>query len=174
MNFFRAPAALAAALIGFASLASAEPRIHCPGEEDNLQTYLQMHKILFMERDTSRVADFYADEFISHNNDRGGGAEFRVVTPQDMAARWDQSRERDPDGVLEDELILCVDDFVVVRTLLKSKFVFPMAGLEPTGESYEYTATDIYRFENGKVVERWGNNDLANVYKQLNFKISRD
>ena len=49
-----------------------------------------------------------------------------------------------------------------------------MAGIDPTGEPYQYTATDIYRFENRKVVERWGNNDLASAYRQLGFKISRD
>jgi predicted ester cyclase len=152
----------------------AEPLIRCDGEEENLQTYLQMHEILFTQRDTSRVAYYYAPEVISHNNDRGGGAERRIVTPETMAAFWDRSREFDPERVLEDELILCVDDFVVVRTLVKKHFVFPLAGVEPTGEPYEYTATDIYRFENGKVVERWGNNDMANVYKQLGFTITRD
>ena len=162
-------------LLGCLALpAQAEPLIRCAGEEENLQTYLQMHEILFMQRDTSRVADFYAPEVISHNNDRGGGAARRTVTPATMAAMWDRSRERDPDRVLKDELILCVDDFVIVRTLMKTHFVFPLAGIEPTGEPYEYTATDIYRFENGKVVERWGNNDMANVYKQLGFTITRD
>jgi predicted SnoaL-like aldol condensation-catalyzing enzyme len=152
----------------------AEPLVRCEGEEGNLQTYLQMHEILFTERDTSRVADFYAPQVVSHNNDRGGGAARVIVTPKSMAEFWDRSREHDPDRVLEDELILCVDDFVIVRTLVKKNFVFPLAGVEPTGEAYQYTATDIYRFENGKVVERWGNNDMANVYRQLGFTISRD
>ena len=154
--------------------AAAEPRIHCPGQEANLQTYLEMHKYLFMERDTSKVTDYYADEFISHNNDRGQGTDVRTVTPDYMARRWDESRELEPGRTLEDELILCVDDFVVVRTLLKSNFARPIAGVEPTGEPYEYTATDIYRFEDGKVVERWGNNDFAYVYRQLGFSITRD
>lgn len=152
----------------------AEPVIRCEGEEQNLQTYLQMHDILFTQRDTSRVADFYASEVVSHNSDREGGAERIVVTPDSMAKFWDISREKDPDRVLEDELILCVDEYVIVRTLMKTHFVFPMAGIEPTGEPYQYTATDIYRFEDGKVVERWGNNDLANAYVQLGFTVSRD
>ena len=154
--------------------ATAEPIIQCDGEEENLQTYLEMHKYLFMERDTSKVADYYADEFISHNNDRGQGTDVRRLTPDYMAKRWDQSRELEPGRTLEDELILCVDDFVVVRTLLKSNFARPIAGIEPTGEPYQYTATDIYRFEDGKVVERWGNNDFAYVYRQLGFSITRD
>lgn len=174
MKLFTASLAILFALRAFAPTAHAEPLIRCEGEEANLQTYLEMHKFLFMQRDTSRVADYYADEFISHNNDDGSGAEFRVVTPAFMAKFWDQSRELAPNRTLEDQLILCVDDFVIVRTTLKSNFVTPMAGIEPTGEPYQYTATDIYRFENGKVVERWGNNDLASAYRQLGFKISKE
>jgi predicted ester cyclase len=179
MKFFKAclGAALCLSLAALATLSAAvhaEPRIQCDDNPENLSTYLTMHKVLFMERDTSRVTDFYADEIISHNNDLGGGAGFRLVTPAEMAKRWDFSRERDPDRVLEDELILCAGDFVVVRTLVKSHFIRPIAGIEPTGEAFEFTATDTYRFEDGKVVERWGNNDMAHVYQQLGFKISRD
>lgn len=161
-------------LSALSTVTHAETRIQCDDNPENLSTYLTMHKVLFMERDTSRVRDFYADEIISHNNDLGGGAGFRLVTPAEMAKRWDFSRERDPDRVLEDELILCAGDFVVVRTLVKSHFVRPIAGIAPTGEAFEFTATDTYRFEDGKVVERWGNNDMAHVYQQLGFKISRD
>lgn len=170
-------ALLLAATAAWAALpftASAEPHIACQGQEDNLETYLEMHKVLFMARDTSRIGEFYASEIINHNNDDGTGEQYTMVKASDMAKFWDASREIDPDRTLEDELILCVDDFVVVRTTLKSHFVFPMAGIEPTGEPYQYTATDIYRFENRKVVERWGNNDLASAYRQLGFKISRD
>ncbi|MFT7266464.1 MAG: putative ester cyclase [Halioglobus sp.] len=170
------PPSLAALFIlgALAPMADAEPLIQCEGEEANLQTYKQMHEVLFMQRDTSRIAEFYADELVSHNNDDGSGAGYTVVKSIDLARRWDRSLELEPQRVLEDELILCVDNFVIVRTTLKSNFVRPMAGIEPTGEPYQYTATDIYRFDNGKVVERWGNNDLASAYRQLGFKISRD
>jgi len=45
-------------------------------------------------------------------------------------------------------------------------------GNPPTGKSYSISATDIYRFENGKVVERWGNSDLVSMYKQIGYKLT--
>jgi len=109
---------------------------------------------------------------IAHDNDAGGPGELRST--DDMVRMWDNSRIHEPDRVLDDELILCVDDFVVVRTTLRSNFNRPLAGIEPSGEPYAFTATDIYRFEEGKVVERWGNADLAFLFRQLGFKVSKD
>jgi predicted ester cyclase len=73
--------------------------------------------------------------------------------------------------VLDDDLILCADDYVIVRTTLKSLDTTGVAGNAPTGKPFAVTATDIYRFENGKVVERWGNSDVAGIYMQLGFKV---
>jgi len=157
----------------FALPVAAEPRIHCTGQEQNLETYLQMYQVLFMDRDGDRVHEFYQEQIINHNNDTGGG-ETSVIDTSFMGEFWKKSKEMVPDRTLEDELILCVDDYVIVRTLLKSRFVEPIEGIGPTGEPYEYTATDIYRFEDGKVAERWGNNDFAYVYRQLGFTISKD
>ncbi len=156
----------------FAAPAAAQLRIHCDGNTENLNTYLEIHKVLFSDRDTTRVEEFYADEVLSHNNDAGGPGS--IVRPDDMRAMWDASRTNNPERVLEDELILCVDDFVVVRTTIKSHFNVPLAGYPPTGEPYQATATDIYRFEDGKVVERWGNADVAYIFQQLGFKMVKD
>ena len=158
--------------VSIAGPVSAQVRIHCDGNTENLNTYLQIHKILFMDRDTTRVEDFYADEIISHNNDAGGPGS--IVTPEAMRGMWEASRKNNPDRVLEDELILCVDDFVVVRTTIKSQFNTPMAGYAPTGEPYEASAIDIYRFKDGKVVERWGNADVAYIFQQLGFKMVKE
>ena len=87
---------------------------------------------------------------------------------------WEASKKNNPERVLEDELILCVDDFVVVRTIIKSSFSTPLAGYPPTGEPYVITGIDIYRFADGKVVERWGNADVAYIYRQLGFKMVKD
>ena len=152
--------------------ANAQLRIHCDGQTENLNTYQQIHKILFTDRDTTRVEEFYADEIISHNNDAGGPGS--IVKADDMRKMWDASKKNNPERVLEDELILCVDDFVVVRTTIKSSNNTPIMGYPPTGQPYEATATDTYRFENGKVVERWGNADVAYIYRQLGFKLVKD
>jgi len=163
---------LAVLAMAMNSPASAQLRIHCDGQTENLNTYLEIHKVLFSDRDTTRVEEFYADQIISHNNDTGGPGS--LVSSDSMRDMWDASKKNNPERVLEDELILCVDDFVVVRTMIKSSFNTPLAGYEPTGEPYEATAIDIYRFEDGKVVERWGNADVAYIFRQLGFKMVKD
>ncbi|MEY4358499.1 MAG: hypothetical protein RL469_1825, partial [Pseudomonadota bacterium] len=113
---------------------------------------------------------FYAPEVISHNSDAGGAGVMRVKSSQ-MAAMWASSKKNNPERVLDDDLILCADDYVIVRTTLKSLDTTGVAGNPPTGKPFAVTATDIYRFENGKVVERWGNSDVAGIYMQLGFKV---
>lgn len=162
-------AAIAATAVSPALLA-ATPTIACKGDEKNLATYLQIHKVLFMERDASRVEEFYAPEVISHNTDSGGSGARKVPSKQ-LAAMWASSKKNNPERVLDDELILCADDFIIVRTTLRSNDTTGVAGNAPTGKAYVTTATDIYRFENGRVVERWGNSDVAGIYQQLGFKV---
>ena len=154
------------------SLALADVRIHCDGAEENLAIYQNMHKTLFMERDYERTGEFYAEEFISHNRD-GGRAGARKVSVDFMKDMWRRSKENDPGRKLDDELILCIDDFVVVRTTMSGNNYETIAGSPPQFKPYEFTATDIYRFENGKVVERWGNADVLTRMRQLGFELMR-
>jgi len=149
--------------------AHAEPKTVCAGQEKNLATYKQMYKILFMDRDGSRAGEFYAPEVKSHNDDAGGpGA---MVKPEQMAKMWEASKKFNPERVLDDELIICSGDYVVVRTTVRTHDNMGMAGNAPTKKAYNITATDIYRFENGKVVERWGNADLASAFEQVGLKV---
>jgi predicted ester cyclase len=143
--------------------------IVCDGNEKNRDTYLQMWKVLFMERDGSRAGEFYAPEIKSHNND-GGGAGGMVKT-EDLAKMWAASKKYAPDRVLDDELILCAGDYVVVRTTIRSQDNTGVAGWPATGKPYTTTATDIYKFKDGKVVERWGNADLVNIFRQTGYAI---
>ena len=171
------PAVLASLAMVFAAVPGAEaadraapakPVIACDGSEKNLNTYLQMHDVLFMERDASRVGEFYAPEVISHNLDSGGGG-VQKVKSAGLAAMWTASKKNNPERVLADDLIICQGPYVVVRTTLHSSDTTGYEGNAPTGKSYSISATDIYRFENGKVVERWGNSDLVSLLKQIGY-----
>jgi len=107
---------------------------------------------------------------ISHNSDAGGSTTARVKSAS-LAAMWSNSKKNNPERVLEDDLILCAENYVIVRTILKSLDTTGVAGNAPTNKPFAASAIDIYRFENGRVVERWGNSDLAGIYQQLGFKV---
>lgn len=150
---------------------SRKPIISCTGNEKNLATYLQMHQVLFTQRDGARVGEFYAPLIISHNLDSGGGGA-REVRSAMLAEMWNTSRRVEPERVLEDELILCSGDFVIVRTMVRGRDNSGVPPYPPTGKPYATSATDIYRFKDGKVVERWGNSDLIGKYKQLGYTVT--
>lgn len=160
---------LAAATVAITFPAGAAPTIVCDANNPNLKTYQQMWKILFMDRDGSRAGEFYAPEIKSHNNDAGGGG--GMVKPESLAKMWEASKKNNPERVLDDELIICSGDYVVVRTTIRSADNVGVDGNPPTKKPYSATATDIYRFQNGKVVERWGNADVIHIYRQLGYKM---
>ena len=147
------------------------PTIACQANDRNLQTYQQIHKILFMDRDASRVGEFYAPEVISHNQDSGGSTTFKVKSAQ-MGAMWTASKRNNPERVLADDLIVCANDYVIVRTMIHSSDRIGIDGNPPTGKPYVISGIDIYRFENGKVVERWGNADLVSMYQQIGYSLT--
>ncbi len=145
--------------------------IVCDGHEDNLNTYLDMTRILFNERDHERAGKFYSDEFVSHNTD-GGGLGTAVRTPEHMQRIWINSKKTVPDRVLINDLIVCNGDLVVARVTMKgTRVVGEMEGNPPNGRRYETSATDTYRFKDGKVIERWGNNDSIAMIRQLGLKV---
>lgn len=154
-----------------AAAAPVRPVIACNADDPNLKTYLQMHDVLFMQRDGSRAGEFYAPQLISHNLDSGGGAA-SVVNTSDLARMWAASKKNDPERKLVDDLIICQGGFVVVRTTVHGTDNVGLEGNPPTGKRYAISATDIYRFENGKVVERWGNSDLISMYRQLGYTMT--
>ncbi|MEQ8510062.1 MAG: ester cyclase [Rhodospirillaceae bacterium] len=145
--------------------------IICDGHEDNLNTYLEMTDILFNQRQGERASEYYADEFISHNSD-AGGLGTAVRTPDHMTRIWEHSKKNSPDRQLINELIVCAGDVVVARVTMKgTRVTGEMEGNPPNGRRYETTATDTYRFKDGKVVERWGNNDSIAMIRQLGLKV---
>jgi predicted ester cyclase len=139
---------------------------YCKGNEKNLETYLHMHKVLFMERDETRAGEFYAAEFISHNADEGGSATVKLK-PDALKPMWIDSKKNMPDRVLTNDLIICHDDFVTVRVTVTGTQTGPFFGMPAPNKKVNFTAIDIYRFKDGKVVERWGNGDGITMLKQL-------
>lgn len=135
---------------------------YCEGNEEILQTYLEMTDILFNKRESHRASEYYADSFVSHNADEGG-ANTTTHTPAHMEAMWENSKRSMPDRILTNDVVICKDNLVIARVTMKGT----MGQGPATGKPFDFTAIDIYRFEDGKVVERWGNNDGVTMLRQL-------
>jgi predicted ester cyclase len=159
-----------AVAVGILSVHAQATEIVCPGDQSNLNTYLEMTQILFNERQGARASEYYADEFVSHNVD-AGGLGTAVRTPDHMSRIWEHSERVSPDRQLINNLIICQGDLVVARVTLKgTRIEGEMEGNPPNGRRFETSAIDIYRFKDGKVIERWGNNDGIAMIRQLGLK----
>ena len=66
---------------------------------------------------------------------------------------------------IEDEIT--EGDRVVTRFTGRGTHKGPLIGIPPTGKRVTITAIDILRFENGRIAEHWGNQDLLGMMQQL-------
>ena len=66
---------------------------------------------------------------------------------------------------VEDEIT--EGDKVVTRFTGRGTHKGPLMGIPPTGKRVTITAIDILRFENGRIAEHWGNQDLLGMMRQL-------
>ena len=147
------------------------PEVHCDGQEANLATYLEMSRVLFNERQGERVGEFYHEGFISHNNDAGGGSASQVPLSV-MTQMWSNYKAIDPDREVIDNVIICQGPFVIAQVTTRGNYLGEgLVGDPENGRRYSTSAIDIYRFKDGKVAERWGNNDMVAKAKQLGMTL---
>jgi predicted ester cyclase len=152
------------------SAPAAATEIHCDGQRENLNTYLNMFDVLFLQRDGSRAGEFYAAEFISHNAD-AGGSDTTIGQPAQLEAMFKAGKAASPDRTLVNDVIICKDDIVSTRMTVTGTQTGVMMGNPPTGRKFKFTAMDIFRFKDGKVVERWGNSDSLIIIRQLGLDV---
>lgn len=58
-------------------------------------------------------------------------------------------------------------DTVWVRMRMRGTHTGEFLGIPPTNKSFEITAIDVVRFQDGKAVEHWGVTDMASLLMQL-------
>ena len=145
--------------------------VACDGHEEHLNTYLSMVDVLWNQRDGSRVLEFYNEEFISHNSDEGEqGKRTRHVT--ELQHMWERSKRVDPERHMTTDVVICNGDFLVARVTGEGRMLEgPMKDYEGGGRRWRNSSMEIYRFENGKIAERWANSDLITFIRQLGLDL---
>ncbi|MBZ0168844.1 cyclase [Candidatus Methylomirabilis lanthanidiphila] len=63
--------------------------------------------------------------------------------------------------------LIAEGDLVVVRMTAAGLHTGELFGVPPTGKRLEMTGIVIYRFEDGKIVERWAQHDFLGLMYQL-------
>ncbi|MEU6646462.1 ester cyclase [Saccharomonospora sp. NPDC046836] len=79
----------------------------------------------------------------------------------------EQLRAAFPDVRLDIEDIFAADGRVAVRNTIRGTHLGEFQGIAPTGRSIEVMSNEIYRVENGLIVEEWIVTDNATLFAQV-------
>jgi steroid delta-isomerase-like uncharacterized protein len=72
-----------------------------------------------------------------------------------------------PDAHIEPAHMVADDENVAIAYTLTGTHEGDFNGIAPTGKKIEVRGLQIGRFEDGKIVERWGSSDELGILKQL-------
>jgi len=112
--------------------------------------------------DVDAGVESFAENAVDHDpaDGQGPGREgFRTF--------WKALTAGFPDAHLEPRHEVVDDEHVVLAYTLTGTHDGEFEGIAPTGKKIEINGIQIGRFENGKLVERWGSSDELGIMKQL-------
>ncbi len=72
---------------------------------------------------------------------------------------FSEAREGFPDLTISIEDVMAEGDRVTARVTMRGTYRGEFQGIAPTGKRVEVRAIDMFRIEDGKIVEHWGHAD---------------
>lgn len=126
-------------------------------QEQNKQVLRRFYEEAVNKGNADAVDESMAEDFVHH-----GDALFPLIEGS-AAIKTGVAGVRNafPDGhtVIEDEIT--DDDVIVVRLSWSGTFKSDFMGAKANGAACSWMGISTYRFENGKIVERWANEDVV-------------
>ena len=90
--------------------------------------------------------------------------------PEGFIEYFGELRKGFPDLNIAAEKLVADDDNVALAYTITGTHQGDFMGLAPTGRKISARGVQIARFENGKLVERWGSSDQLGILQQLGVK----
>ncbi len=90
--------------------------------------------------------------------------------PDGFIHYFGEQRRGFPDLNIAAEKLVADDDNVALAYTITGTHQGEFMGLAPTGRKISARGVQIARFENGKLVERWGSSDQLGILQQLGVK----
>jgi len=87
--------------------------------------------------------------------------------PSGYQAMFTELRTAFPDLTIEVEHLTATDDDVAIAYTATGTHDGELQGHAPTGKQVSFRGVQIGRFEDGKLVERWGSSDQLGMLSQL-------
>jgi len=109
------------------------------------------------------VYEIFADDYVRHDLRPGNplpGPEGQKRIAQDFRAAF-------PDIHTTVDFVIAEGDMVVTRWTAEGTHTGRWANVPPTGKRARFSGVNIFRIENGKVVELWNHRDDLGLMQQL-------
>ena len=111
------------------------------------------------------IRDVVADNVVDHD-----AADIQGPGPQGFIDFFSMMRSAFPDLNAEVEHLVTDEDNVCFAYTITGTHKGEFMGVSPTGKSFSVRGMQIGRFENAKLVERWGSSDELGILKQIGVK----
>lgn len=135
--------------------------------ESNKELIRRFYDEVWNQGNTDFVFQVFADEYVRH--DLRPGNPTQGAAGQKQVA--DDFRAAFPDLKHETEFLVGEGDMVVARWTMQGTNTAPWGQAAPTGKFVKMSGVNIFRFENGKVVEIWNHRDDLGMMQQLDAPI---
>jgi steroid delta-isomerase-like uncharacterized protein len=131
-------------------------------EEANKALVRHFYEEVWAKGNLDVADELFADDYERHDFRPGGDP-----GPEGQKRIAAAFRAAFPDLTWEIDFILADGDFVAGRWTATGTHLGPWAGVESTGRPMRFSAINVFRFENGKVVELWNHRDDLGLMEQL-------
>jgi steroid delta-isomerase-like uncharacterized protein len=109
------------------------------------------------------VPEFVAPDYVRHDP----GLPMQVRGTQAMAHVIGLYRAALPDLHLTPLIVMAEGDLVALHVQVHGTHQGDLMGIPPTGKPIAITATEIFRFADGKIAEQWTNVDNLGMLRQV-------
>jgi predicted ester cyclase len=134
---------------------------------DLKQINLSFYRDAVDGRDLDKIDEYFAEDFVEHEHakvpsgvelkpGREGAKDLLAAYLAAFKPFYVEVHQQYQDG-----------DTVISRVTFHGTQVGAFARVAPTGRSFIVEGIDIYRFENGRIVEHWGKFDRLGMLAQL-------
>jgi predicted ester cyclase len=129
--------------------------------EQNLKAQDRLGELL-AQHDVEHLDEVFDTNIVDHDPAPG-----QAAGVEGTKQFWGDFFAAFPDAAISLETLVADDDNVVVCLGITGTHDGPLMGIQPTGKSISVRGIQIGRFENGKIVERWGSTDQLGILQQI-------
>jgi steroid delta-isomerase-like uncharacterized protein len=131
--------------------------------EANEALVRRLFDIVWSTGNVAVVDELLAPSFVDHAAEMGGDDASR----EGFKSQVRQFRTAFPDGRSQIEDLIAAGDRVVARWTDGGTHLGEWQGVAPTGKRVRFSGIDIYRIQDGRVVEYWCSEDELGLLRQV-------